>query len=159
MGNIWRDLRYGARQLVADKGFSVAAILTLALGIGATITIFTIVNAVLLKNVPYREPERLVILQGSLSDKGVSQLMSISQTDLADWREHSTVFSDMSVWGSLAFNLEQGDKSQRLSAELVNQSYFSLLGLEPAVGRFFTPEEDVTPLEKYVVVLGYDLWR
>lgn len=159
MGSIWRDLRYGARQLVADKGFSVAAILTLALGIGATITIFTIVNAVLLKNVPYRSPERLVILQGSLSDKGVSQIVSISQTDLADWREHSTAFSDMSVWGSLAFNLEQGEKSQRLSAELVNQSYFSLLGLRPALGRFFTPEEDATPLEKYVVVLGYDLWK
>jgi len=159
MGSIWRDLRYGARQLVADKGFSVAAILTLALGIGATITIFTIVNAVLLKNVPYRSPERLVILQGSLRDKGVSQIVSISQTDLADWREHSTAFSDMSVWGSLAFNLEQGEKSQRLSAELVNQSYFSLLGLRPALGRFFTPEEDATPLEKYVVVLGYDLWK
>lgn len=159
MGSIWRDVRYGARQLVQDKGFSAAAILTLALGIGATITIFTIVNAVLLKNVPYRSPEQLVILQGSLSDKGVAQLVSLSQTDIADWREHSTVFSDISVWGSLAFNLEQGEKSQRLSAELVNQSYFSLLGLEPAVGRFFTPEEDATPLERYVVVLGYDLWR
>jgi putative ABC transport system permease protein len=159
MGSIWRDVRYGARQLVQDKGFSAAAILTLALGIGAAITIFTIVNAVLLKNVPYRSPEQLVILQGSLSDKGVAQLVSLSQTDIADWREHSTVFADISVWGSLAFNLEQGEKSQRLSAELVNQSYFSLLGLEPAVGRFFTPEEDATPLERYVVVLGYDLWR
>jgi putative ABC transport system permease protein len=159
MGSIWQDLRYGARQLMEDKAFSIAAILTLALGIGATITILTIVNAVLLQNVPYRSPEQLVILQGTLNDQGVDQLISISQTDMADWREHSTVFSDMSVWGSLAFNLERGDKSQRLSAELVNQSYFSLLGLEPAMGRFFTPEEDVNPLENYVVVLGYDLWR
>jgi putative ABC transport system permease protein len=159
MGSIWRDLRYGARQLMEDKGFSVAAILTLALGIGATITIFTVVNAVLLQRVPYRSPERVVILQGQLSDKGATQLVSISQTDVADWREHSRVFSDMSVWGNLAFNLEQGDKSQRLSAELVNQSYFSLLGLKPALGRFFNPDEDVRPLEQYVVVLGYDLWR
>ncbi len=159
MGSIWQDLRYGARQLMEDKAFSIAAILTLALGIGATITILTIVNAVLLQNVPYRSPEQLVILQGTLNDQGVDQLISISQTDMADWREHSTVFSDMSVWGSLAFNLERGDKSQRLSAELVNQSYFSLLGLEPAMGRFFTPEEDVNPLENYVAVLGYDLWR
>ncbi|HKH44169.1 MAG TPA: ABC transporter permease [Thermoanaerobaculia bacterium] len=159
MGSIWQDLRYGVRQLMEDKGFSVAAILTLALGIGATITIFTIANAVLLKRVPYRSPEQLLILQGSLTDKGLAQLVSLSQTDIADWREHSTVFSGISVWGSLAFNLEQGEKSQRLSAELVNQSYFSLLGLEPALGRFFTPDEDVTPLEKYVVVLGYDLWR
>src|SRR5215213_6649818 len=103
MGSIWRDLRYGARQLVEDKGFSVAAILTLALGIGATVTIFTIVNAVLLKNVPYRSPERLVILQGSMVDKGVVQPVSLSQTDIVDLRERSTVFSGMSVWGSLAF--------------------------------------------------------
>lgn len=159
MGSIWRDLRYSARQLLDDKGFSVAAILTLALGIGATITILTIVNAVLLKRVPYQSPESLVILQGTMSDKGVAQLMSISQTDLADWREHSTAFSGLSVWGVLAFNLEQGQNSQRLSAELVNENYFSLLGLTPALGRFFTPDEDATPLEKYVVVLGYDLWR
>jgi len=159
MGSVWRNLRYAARQLLEDKAFSIAAILTLALGIGATITIFTVVNAVLLNRVPYRAPERLVILQGKLSDKGVAQGVSLSQTDMADWREQSTVFSAMSVWGSLAFNLEQGDKSQRLSAELVNQSYLSLLGLQPALGRFFTPEEDAKPLERYVVVLGYDLWR
>lgn len=159
MGSIWRDLRYGARQLMQDKSFSVAAILTLALGIGATVTIFTVVNAVLLQRVPYRSQERLVILQGKVSDKGLTQLVSISQTDMADWRERSTVFSGMSVWGNLAFNLEQGEKSQRLSAELVNQNYLSLLGLKPALGRFFDPEEDARPLERYVVVLGYDLWR
>jgi len=159
MGSILRDLRYGARQLMEDKAFSIAAILTLALGIGATITIFTVVNAVLLQRVPYRAPQGLVILQGSLSDKNVTQIISVSQTDMVDWRENSTVFSDMSVWGSLAFNLEQGDKSQRLSAELVNQNYLALLGLKPALGRFFTPDEDARPLEKYVVVLGYDLWR
>jgi predicted permease len=159
MGSIWRDLRYGLRQLVVDKGFSIAAILTLALGIGATITIFTVVDAVLLQRVPYRSPERLVILKGSLIDNGASQVVSISQRDIADWRERSTVFSGISVWGNLAFNLEQGDKSQHLSAELVNQSYFSLLGLKPALGRFFNPEEDVRIHEQYVVVLGYDLWR
>ncbi|MDP9120666.1 MAG: ABC transporter permease [Acidobacteriota bacterium] len=159
MGSIWRDLRFGLRQLMEDKVFSVAAILTLALGIGATITIFTVVNAVLLQRIPYRSPERLVILQGSQSDKGLVQPVSMSQADLADLRGKSTAFSGMSVWGTLAFNLEQGEKSQRLWAELVNQSYFSLLGIEPAVGRFFNPEEDVKPLEQYVVVLGYDLWR
>ncbi|HEX3531510.1 MAG TPA: ABC transporter permease [Thermoanaerobaculia bacterium] len=159
MKSIWQDLRYGVRQLMEDKAFSVAAILTLALGIGATTTIFTVVNAVLLQRVPYRSPERLVILQGNLSDKGVARTTSLSLQDMADWRERSTVFSGISAWGSLAFNLEQGDKSQRLSAELVNQSYFSLLGLKPALGRFFSPEEDVRPLEQYVVVLGHDLWR
>jgi len=159
MGSIWQDLRYGLRQLMEDKVFSVAAILTLALGIGATITIFTVVNAVLLQQIPYRSPDRLVILQNSEVDNGVVQPVSISQSDMTDWRERSTVFSDMSVWGNLAFNLEQGEKSQRLWAELVNQDYYSLLGLKPALGRFFDPEEDARPLERYVVVLGYDLWR
>jgi predicted permease len=159
MGSFWRDLRYGLRQLMADKVFSVASILTLALGIGAAITIFTVVNAVLLQRVPYGTPESLVVLQGSLVDKGATQTISLSQTDIADWRERSSVFTGMSVWGSLAFNLEQGDKSQHLSAELVNYNYLSLLRLKPALGRFFDPEEDTKPLERYVVVLGYDLWR
>jgi putative ABC transport system permease protein len=159
MASVWRDLRYGLRQLLQDRVFSVAVILTLALGIGATITIFTVVNAVLLQRVPYRSPERLVILDGRLSDQGTVQQIDISQTDLADWRERSTVFIGISVWGNLAFNLEQGDRSQRLSAELVNQNYLSLLGLQPVLGRFFTAEEDARPLERYVVVLGYDLWR
>jgi putative ABC transport system permease protein len=159
MGSIGRDLRYGLRQLMEDKVFSVAAILTLALGIGATITIFTVVNAVLLQRVPYREPDRLVILMGSQMDQGVAQPASISLTDMVDWRQRNTVFSGMSVWGNLAFNLEQAEKSQHLTAELVNQNYFSILGLKPALGRFFDPEEDVKPLERFVVVLGYDLWR
>ncbi|HBL26683.1 MAG TPA: hypothetical protein DD490_07600 [Acidobacteria bacterium] len=159
MGSIWRDLRYGARQLVDDKAFFLAALLTLALGTGAAVTIFTLVNAVLLQSVPYRSPERLVILQGSLSDEGVAQIVAASQTDVADWRERTTVFAGVSVWGTLAFNLERGEQSEHLSAELVNESYFSLLGLKPSLGRFFLPEEDATPLEKYVVVLGYDLWR
>ncbi len=159
MASLWRDVRYGLRQLMADRGFSAAAILTLALGIGATVTILTVADAVLLQRVPYRSPERLVMVEGSLTDQGVTQRVGVSQTDVADWRERGTVFSAISVWGSLAFNLEQGEKSQRLSAELVNQSYFPLLGLHPALGRFFAPDEDAVPLTRYVVVLGYDLWR
>ncbi len=159
MASIWRDVRYGLRQLLEDRVFSVAAILTLALGIGATITIFTVVDAVLLERVPYRSPARLVVIEGTLTDQGVTQQVSISQTDVADWRTQARAFAGISVWGNLAFNLEQGERSQRLSAELVNQGYLSLLGLRPALGRFFTAEEDAKPLERYVVVLGYDLWR
>jgi predicted permease len=159
MGSFWRDLRYALRQLTEDKVFSGASILTLALGIGATVTIFTVVNAVLLQSVPYSAPDRLVVIEGSLQDKGAAERVSVSQTDMVDWRERNSVFSGMSVWGTLAFNLEQGEKSQHLTAELVNQNYLALLGLSPAVGRFFDPEEDAKPLERYVVVLGYDLWR
>jgi putative ABC transport system permease protein len=156
---LWQDLRIGFRQLLADKGFSIAAILTLALGIGAAATILTVVNSVLLKELPYSDPARVVILQGSLKDKGEASNWPVSQMDFADWRQRSTVFSDMSIFGNFAYNLQQGQQSQRLEGELVNSGYFSLLGLKPALGRFFTAEEDAKPMEQYVVVLGYNLWR
>src|SRR6185295_9489243 len=159
MGSMWRDLRFGLRQLLADKGFSVAAILTLTVGIGAAATILTVVNAVLLKALPYPDPARLVMLQGSSEVEGKVEPWTISQMDFADWRKRSTVFSDMSVWGKFAFNLQQGERSRRLWGELVNDSYFSILGRKPALGRFFTAAEDAKPMEQYVVVLGHDLWR
>lgn len=159
METLWQDLRLGLRQLLAQRDFALAAILTLTLGIGATAAMFTVVDAVLLQALPYRQPERLVMLEGTFADKGEVKSWSISQLDFADWRKRSTVFSQLSLFGSLAFNLEQGQQSQRLSGELVNDSYFSLLGLEPALGRFFNADEDARPLEQYVVVLGYNLWR
>ncbi|HBL25744.1 MAG TPA: hypothetical protein DD490_02800 [Acidobacteria bacterium] len=159
MGSFLQDLRYGLRQMVMERGFSIPAILTLALGIGATATIFTVVNSVLLEALPYREPERLVILQGSFEEKGKATPWPLSQRDFADWRERSTVFAGMSMWGSFPFNFEQGDRSKRLSGELVNPDYLALLGLSPSLGRFFTPEEDANPLERFVLVLGDDLWR
>lgn len=162
MQTFWQDLRIGLRQLMVERGFAIAAILTLTLGIGATATIFTVVNSVLLKALPYQNPEQLVILQGSFEDKEKGEKVTpwpLSLTDVADWRERNRVFSDVSVWGSLAFNLERGQDSQRLSGELVNANYFSILRLKPHLGRFFNPDEDVNPLERFVVVLGYDFWR
>ena len=161
METFWQDLRFGLRQLVTDKAFSVAAILTLALGIGATATIFTVVDAVLLKQLPYRNPGNLVILQGNFKEKGKPEASTwpISQMDFDDWKKRNTAFTGMSVWGQLPFNLEHGLQSQRIEGELVNANYFSLLGVEPARGRFFTPDEDARPMEQFVVVLGYDFWR
>lgn len=159
MEGLWQDLRYAMRQLLAEKGFAAAAILTFALGIGATAAMFTVVNAVLLSALPYREPGRLVMLQGTFEEDGEVKPWSVSQRDFADWRAQSKSFSSISIWGNLAFNLEQGDQSRRLEGELVNHDYLSMLGLEPALGRFFVAEEDSRPLERYVVVLGHDLWR
>jgi predicted permease len=159
MERLWQDLRFALRQLKEDRGFSIAAILTLTLGIGATASILMVVNTVLLQALPYAEPARLMMLQGSYRDNGVVNTWALSQTDVADWRERSTVFSAVSAEGTLAFNLEQGPQSQRLTAELVNYNYFSLLGVEPALGRFFAADEDAKPLQRFVVVLGYDLWR
>jgi predicted permease len=159
METLWQDLRFGLRQLAVEKAFSFAAILTLTLGIGATATVLTVVNAVLLKKLPYPAPERLVMLQGSSEVEDEVTAWPISQLDFSDWRERSTVFSSISMWGTFAFNLQQGQQSQRLQGELVNDSYFSMLGVQPARGRFFTAEEDSKPLEQYVAVIGYNLWR
>ena len=159
MKTLWQDLKFGLRQLATERGFSTAAILTLALGIGATATIFTVVNSVLMRELPYEDPDRLVVLQGSFEDKGETVTpWPLSQTDVKDWRERSSAFSGVAVWGSLAFNLERGQDSQRLSGELVNAEYFSVLGLEPAAGRFFTPDEDANPMERFVIVLGHGFW-
>jgi putative ABC transport system permease protein len=152
-------LRFGLRQLLEDKGFSVASILTLTLGIGAAATIFTVVNAVLLKALPYKDPGRLVILQGSMVEKGEATAWPTAEADFLDWRKRTSVFSAMSMFGNLAFNLEQGPQSQRLQGELVNASYFQVLGIKPAAGRFFNDEEDARPLEQFVTVLSYDLWH
>ncbi len=161
METLWQDLRLALRQLAVEKGFSAAALLTLTLGIGAAATLSVVGDAVLLAALPYRAPEELVILQGSSRDEGTGEAVTwpVSQMDFADWRARSTAFAELSVWGGLAFNLEQGDRSLRLAAELVNDSYFRLLGVEPAAGRFFLPEEDARPLEQFVVVLGHDLWQ
>jgi putative ABC transport system permease protein len=162
MDIFWQDLRFGMRQLAQNRGFSIAAILTLTLGIGATATILTVVNAVFLKGLPYHDPARLVVVQGLLKDQGdkaEAHTWAASQMDITDWRQRNTVFSDLSIWGTLSFNLEQGDQSQRLSGELVNANYFPLLGLRPALGRFFSAEEDAKPMQDYVVVLGYDFWK
>jgi predicted permease len=159
MESLRQDLRLALRQLLANKVFSSVAILTLALGIGATATLCTVVNAVLLTALPYGNPNRLAMLKGSFKGQGGDVTFAISQTDFDDWRKRCTAFADMSVWGDMAFNLEQGAQSQHLTAELVNASFFRVLGLKPALGRFFTAEEDAHPLERYVVFLGYDLWR
>src|SRR4051812_22773762 len=145
MESFWRDLRLGLRQFRTGKGFSVAAVLTLTPGIGATATTFTVVNGVLLQELPYRDPTRLVMRQGSSqvkNSKGKGNTWPLSQMDFVDWRKRSTVFSEMSVWGSFAFNLQQEEKSQRLWGELVNDGYFPMLGVKPVLGRFFTADED-----------------
>jgi len=162
METLLRDLRLGLRHLFRNRGFAAAALLTLTLGIGATAAMLSVVDAVLIKGLPYARPERLVVLTGTFTDKGEATDWPISQKDFADWRRASRSFADMSVFtpgGDLALNLEGVQEPERLNGELVSASYFRLLGLEPARGRFFTAEQDAKPFSDYVTVIGYDLWR
>src|SRR6202035_2462963 len=162
METFWRDLRHGLRQLGRNPGFATAAILTLTLGIGATSAMFSVVNAVLLQQLPYRDPSRIVVLTGTFEEIGQVQDWPLSQMDFDDWQRDNKVFKEMSVFnpgGDLAFNLEGGDNPERLNGEIVSYGYFPLVGAKPAVGRFFTREEDEKPFANYVIVLGYDFWQ
>ena len=163
MENLMRDLRLGMRQLARRPGFAAAAILTLTLGIGATTAMFTVVDALLLNELPYRDPDRIVVLTGTFVEKGEVQEWPISQMDFEDWRRQNGVFEQMAVYtpGDFALNLgaEEQQDAERLSGELVSWTYFPLLGVQPAAGRFFGKEEDTEPMEDYVAVLSHDLWQ
>ena len=163
MESLLRDLRLGLRQLANRPAFAAAAILTLALGIGATAAMFTVVDALLLNELPYHDASRLVVLTGTFEEKGEVKDWPISQMDFEDWRKQNGVFEEMSVYtpGDFAVNLEGAgqQESERLNGELVSHTYFTLLGLQPALGRFFTREEDTQPMEDYVAVLSHGLWQ
>lgn len=160
MENLWRDLRLSLRQLVKDPGFTAAVLVALALGIGATSATLTLVEAVLLAQLPFEEPSRLVVLGGTYDEQGEIVDWPISQMDFEDFRRESASFEAMSVFtpGDFAANIGAEHDPERANGELVSASYFSLLGLRPALGRFFTPDEDEEPFEDYVVVLGHALW-
>ncbi len=153
IASLWQDLRYGARMLLKQPGFTLIAVLTLALGIGANTAIFSIVNAVLLRPFPYPAPERLVSLGEYLSSE------SVSYPNFVDWRAQHTVFDGISaVRGNESFNFTGSGEPERLQGRLVSAEFFSTLGVKPLVGRDFLPEED-RPGATPAVILSYGLWQ
>jgi putative ABC transport system permease protein len=136
------DIRYALRTLLRAPGFTVVAILTLALGIGATTAIFSVVNAVLLRPLPYTDADRLVMTRGSLAD--------LRDLDAAN---HS--FEEMALWASNMYNLRVGDASEQVMAGQVTRNLLPLLGVQPLIGRNFTEEDD----RQDTVILGYGLWQ
>ena len=155
-----QDLRYGARILVKNPGFTLIAILTLALGIGANTAIFNIVNALLLRPMPgVVEAERLVQVGRNWGD-GVFD--SLSYPDYLDYREQNTVFSGIAIYSKTPLHLSDAEKegqAERVRGELVSGDYFSTLGVKAALGRTLTPADDSAPGANQVVVIGYDLWQ
>ncbi len=155
IANLWQDLRYGARMLAKQPGFTLIAVLTLALGIGANTAIFSIVNAVLLRPFPYQAPERLVIIQERESGGGFSP----SYPNFVDWRAQNTAFTSIAaVRQNESFNLTGTSEPERLQGQLVSAEFFSTLGIKPLVGRGFLAEEDragATP----AVILSYGFWQ
>ncbi len=155
MRNFFQDLRYGMRMMVKRPGFTVIAALTLALGIGANTAIFSAVNAVLLKPLPFLESEQLLDLSETFKPNGFG---TVSVPTLEDWKSQNTVFAGISAYWFTSFNLQSSDTPQRVPGLNVGANYFDVLGVKPALGRTFLPGEDVAGNER-VVVLSNELWR
>jgi predicted permease len=154
---MFQDLRYGARMLLKNPGFTLIAALTLALGIGANTAIFSIVNAVLLRPLPYWEPERLV--QAWVTNPKATRWGDwVSHPDFLDWREQNTVFDEIGACRTWAFNLTGSDFSEALWGAYVSASLFKVLGVKPILGRTFLEEED-RPGSNRVAVISHGLWQ
>lgn len=155
MQTLWQDLRYGVRMLVKNPGFTVIALLTLALGVGANTAIFSVINSVLLRPLPYDESERLVLYnERSPQMDG----MSISWPNYTDWRAQQHMFEEMGVYNRGDYNLTGTGNPERIQAGQVTASLFKTLRVKAALGRVFTDEED-KPGGPLVVVLGHGLWQ
>jgi putative ABC transport system permease protein len=155
LDSLLQDLRYGARMLTKSPGFTTAVVLTLALGIGANTAIFSVVRSVLLKALPYPEPERLVVLDEFHVRNGPQ---SVSWMDFLDWREQTGEFEALAAYCQAPFSLTGRGEPMLLSAGEVSAPFFSLLGAKPLLGRTFTPDEDRAGAAR-TTVLGYELWR
>ena len=155
MRNFIQDLRYAIRTMAKRPGFTVVAALTLALGIGANTAIFSAVNAVLLKPLPFPESEQLVDLSETFKPNGFG---SVSVPNFEDWKNQNTVFTGITAYMFAGFNLEGGETPQRIQGMNVSANYFDLLGVKPILGRGFLPGEDVAGSQR-VVVLSDELWR
>ncbi|MCG3163964.1 MAG: hypothetical protein JMDDDDMK_05423 [Acidobacteria bacterium] len=141
MQTLWQDLRYGARMLMKQPGFTLIAVLTLALGIGANTALFSVVNAVLLSPLPFHEAERLVAL-GQNSPRNRAALSNASHRNFADWRAQNKVFDEMAAYYGGAFTLTGRGEAVRLRGTVVTHSLFNVLKAAPLLGRAFLPEDD-----------------
>lgn len=155
MNTLLQDLRYGVRMLLKHPGVSIVAIITLALGIGANTAIFSVVNAVLLRPLTYKDPERLVSLWENVPAHG---RWRASPANFHDWKKQNTLFEDMSAYGGSAMSLTGDGEPEQLHGSRVSSGYFAVVGVEPVLGRSFTPEEYEVGKDQ-VVILAHDLWK
>src|SRR5512133_1551165 len=140
MNVLAQDLRYAFRMLWKSPMVTVVAVLTLAIGIGATTAIFSVVNGALLRPMPYYQPQRLQLLWGNTVRAGVVERRGASYLDFRDWRDQSKSFEGMAVFGNSGFTLADKGDPERLTGEQVSATYFDLLGVRPQLGRGFAPE-------------------
>src|SRR6476659_7420896 len=159
MQTFLRDLRYSVRMLLKSPGFTAVAVLSIAIGIGANTTVFSVINAVLLKSVPYKEPNSLVLVWGdSRSEDNLRKHNQVSATDIADVRAQAGVFEDVSTYAGWFPILSGAGEAERIPAIQVGDGFFKVMKGEPLLGRVFTPDEEIDGKD-FVIILGYGLWQ
>jgi putative ABC transport system permease protein len=152
-----QDLRYSFRLLLRSPGFTLVAVLTLALGIGANTAIFTVVNALLLRPLPYADPDRLVFVWQDLRARGGPADEWATPGNYVDWRRETGIFEQLAVIAGWRATLTGGAEAEAIPGEQVSHEYFSVLGVTPVLGRTFAQTDDV-PNARRVAVMGHGLW-
>src|SRR5215469_12278770 len=155
MGALLQDLRYGARTLRKSPGFTLIAVIALALGIGANTAMFSVVNSVLLQPLPYAQPERLLKLYTSMPQ---FRDASISYPNFLDWQQRSRSFEGMAAYRNTTFNLTGSANPERVRGEMMSSTMFPVLGIKPVVGRTFSVDEDRRGAAQ-VAVLTSSFWK
>ena len=155
--DLWRDFRFSLRSLLKRPGFTAIALLALALGIGANTAIFSLVNAVILQPLPYRDPDRLISVYGT---RNRSTQGSVGPTDFLDYRSQNKTFEQFAASGSmmLPMNLTGSGEPERLNASIITGNYFDTFGVRPALGRGFSLENEKTG-QDHVTVLSHAFWQ
>ena len=157
METLLKDIRYGIRGLVKRPGFTVIALITLALGIGANTAIFSVINAVLLRPLQFKDPEQLAIIWEDAAFAGFPQ-NTPAPANYFDWKNQNQSFADMAACAEASFNITGDGEPERVMAFSVTSNFFPLFGVQPLIGRGFLPEED-RPGSNRVVVLSHSLWQ
>jgi predicted permease len=158
LDSLLQDLRYGARMLRKNPGFTAIAVLTLALGIGANTAIFSVVDAVLLRPLPYNQPDRLVILSESSSPNDLATRSAVAPGNYLDWRDQNRVFAQVVAADYPGFSLTGGDRAEHVLGASISAGALGMLGLGPQLGREISFEDD-RPDAGGVVMLSDSLWR
>src|SRR6185436_18848878 len=157
MDAILQDLRYAVRTLVKNPGFAALTITCLALGIGVNSTIFSVVDTVAIRPLPFREPDRLVSLATTHQANGIDR-GNVSYLDLQDWKARTHAFAEIAAVSGRSLTLSDGDEPERFNGATITANMFPMLGIQPILGRQIRPDED-TPGGPRVVLLSHGVWQ
>jgi putative ABC transport system permease protein len=159
MDTFFRDLRYSVRMLIKSPAFTAVAVLSIAIGIGANTTVFSVINAVLLKSLPFKEPASLMLVWGDTgTERSLKGRNQVSATDVADFRQQATVFEDVTTYTGWNPIMSGDSAAERMPAIQVGDGFFKIMKGEAILGRVFTPEEQEDGKDR-VIVVGYGLWQ